>query len=497
MFPPLEDLARLLPEIVASGFACLIMLLDPFVGRRNKGWMARLALVGALGSVAAVFVQANYLGAGFYGLFLVDEFSVFLHALVFGVAALAVLGAYDYLEREGIQFGEYYALVLFAATGMGIMAGANELMTAFIGLEISSIASYILAGFRRNALKSNESAMKYFLLGSFATAFFLYGVALVYGATGTTALQSLRLTAGHAAGGAGALLVLGMGLMFVGLAFKVASAPFQLWTPDAYEGAPTPVTALFSSGPKAAAFALLARVLFTAFGAEALSDVWYWAVWISAALTMFAGNLAALVQTNVKRMLAYSSIAHAGYILVAIAARNELGLAALLFYLVTYSLVKIGAFTILAHLGEAGEKRLEIEEYAGLGWKRPATAGFLSLFLLSLLGLPLTAGFLGKLFVFDAALAAAHDAPPLYPVLSSSLVWLAILLAINSVIAAYYYLRVLVVLYFHEAAGEWQPAPMPAAVTAVVLLTAAGTIYLGLFPGLVMQFASVAATALR
>jgi NADH-quinone oxidoreductase subunit N len=497
MFPPLEDLARLLPEMVASGFACLIMLLDPFVSKRQKGWMARLALVGALGSVAAVFVQARHLGAGFYGLLLVDEFSVFLHALVFGVAALAVLGAYDYLEREGIQFGEYYALVLFAATGMGIMAGANELMTAFVGLEISSIASYVLAGFRRNALKSNESAMKYFLLGSFATAFFLYGVALVYGATGTTGLQSLRLTAGDATGGSGALLVLGMGLMFVGLAFKVASAPFQLWTPDAYEGAPTPVTALFSSGPKAAAFALLVRVLFTAFGANSLSDLWFWAVWISAALTMFAGNLAALVQTNVKRMLAYSSIAHAGYILVAIAARNELGLAAVLFYLVTYSLVKIGAFTILAHLGDAGEKRLELAEYAGLGWKRPATAAFLSLFLLSLLGLPVTAGFLGKLFVFNSALAAANSAPALYPVLSSSLVWLAILLAVNSVIAAYYYLRVIVVMYFHEDAGDWKPAPMPAAVTAVVLITAAGTVYLGIFPGFVMQFATVAAAALR
>ena len=496
MFPPMEDLLRLAPELIAAGVGTLIMVLDPLIGRTKKIWMARLALAGALASLVSFYWAGGLPGTAYYGLFLVDGFSIFLRVLIYAVVTLAILGSSDYLERENIQMGEYYALLLFASVGMGIMAGANELMTAFVGLEISSIASYVLAGFRRNALKSNEAAMKYFLLGSFATAFFLYGVAMVYGATGTTMLQVLAARLPQS----GVLMVLGMGMIFVGLAFKVASAPFQIWTPDAYEGAPTPVTALFASGPKAAAFALLLRIFFTAFAGPEYSDLWFWIIYASAVLTMFAGNLAALVQSNVKRMLAYSSIAHAGYILVAFAARNELGIAAVLFYLVTYSLVKIGAFTIIAHFGGAGEKRLDITDYAGLGWKRPVAAACLSLFLLSLLGLPVTAGFLGKLYVFNAALTAAKSAPALFPVLKTSMVWLAVLLAVNSVIAAYYYLRVIVAMYFHEGAREWTPQPMPLAVSLVVFLTAAGTLALGLLPGAinaVMHYASLGASALK
>jgi NADH-quinone oxidoreductase subunit N len=278
-------------------------------------------------------------------------------------------------------------------------------------------------------------------------------------------------------------------MIFVGLAFKVATVPFQLWTPDAYEGAPTPVTALLSSGPKAAAFVLTLRVFFTPFGG--VSDLWFWPIWISAVLTMFFGNFAALVQSNVKRMLAYSSIAHAGYILVGFAARSEIGVAAILYYLVAYTLMKVGAFTILAHLGEAGEKRLDIEDYAGLGVKQPAIAASLSLFLLSLLGLPVTAGFLGKFYVFQAALTAPGD-----PALRTALVWLAVIMAVNSVIGAYYYLRVIVAMYFHEGAKEWTPAPMPMAVSLVVLLTAAGTIYFGVFPNLMRSFAADGAASL-
>ncbi len=480
MFPSSDDLLRLLPEFMACGIGILIMLLDPFVGRARKIWIARLAFLGAVAALAGVWWMARNPGTGFYGLILVDDFSIFFHLLVYGAAPLVILGSYDYLEREGIQHGEYYALVLFATAGTGVMAGANELMTAFVGLEMSSIAGYVLAGFRRDALKSNESSMKYFLLGSFATAFFLYGVAMVYGASGTTFLQLLRPANGpqeHST-----LMVLGLGMIFVGLGFKVATAPFQLWTPDAYEGAPTPVTALLSSAPKAAAFAVMLRVFFTAFGD--MHDVWFWLIWVSAALTMFAGNLAALVQTNVKRMLAYSSIAHAGYIMVAFAASSELGIAAVLFYLVTYALVKIGAFTLIAHLGEAGERRLEISDYAGLGWKQPVSAAVLSLYLLSLLGLPPTAGFLGKLYVFNAAM-------------NSKLVWLAVLLAINSVLAAYYYLRVIVAMYFRDGAAEWKPAPVPMGVALVMILTAAGTIYLGIFPGIVNALASQAALAIR
>jgi NADH-quinone oxidoreductase subunit N len=284
-----------------------------------------------------------------------------------------------------------------------------------------------------------------------------------------------------------------MAMVFIGLAFKVAAVPFQLWTPDAYEGAPTPVTALLSSGPKAAAFAVMLRVFFTAFGSEQLAGAWFWALWISAVLTMFAGNLAALVQSNVKRMLAYSSIAHAGYILVAFAAQTGLGIAAVLFYLAAYALMKIGAFTVVSHLGESGERRLDIRDYAGLGVKQPFTAAALSLYLLSLLGLPVTAGFLGKLYIFNAAIDAA-SAPG---GLSQPMMALAILLAVNSVIAAYYYLRVIMAMYFQEATAEWTPQPLPIAVALVVVLTAAGTLYLGVLPNAVRYLAEQGAAALR
>ncbi len=472
MFPPLEDMYRLAPELVLCTFGMLVMLLEPFLSRKHKRWTATLALLGAGVALAATRLAAVHQGTAFSGLLRIDGFSVFLHVVIGAVAALVILGSADYLERENQQHGEYYALVLFATAGMGVMASAQELVTAFIGLEMSSISSYILASFRRDALKANESAMKYFLLGSFATAFFLYGVAMVYGGTGTTMLNQMDTASANPT-----LLKLGLGMIFVGLAFKVAAAPFQLWTPDVYEGAPTPVTALLSAGPKAAAFAVLLRIFATVFAANQL---WFWAFWITAVLTMFAGNLAALVQDNVKRMLAYSSIAHAGYILVAFAARNEIGTAAVLFYLVAYALMKLGAFTTIAHLGGAGERRLEINDFAGLGEQQPVAAACLSLYLLSLLGLPITAGFLGKFYIFNAAL-------------KSHLVWLAVLLAINSVIGAYYYLRIIVVMYMREPQRQWPPLPIPSAVALVLVLTAAGTIYLGLFPNQVMGFATQAA----
>jgi NADH-quinone oxidoreductase subunit N len=300
MFPARDDLLRLAPEFVLCISGMLLMLVEPFVTRARRGVLASLATLGAGLALGAIYYPATRPGAAFSGLLQVDGFSVFIHAIVGFVALLVVLGSPDYLERENIQHGEYYALVLFATAGMGIMSSAAELMTAFIGLEMSSISTYILAGYRRDAPRSNESAMKYFLLGSFATAFFLYGVALVYGATGTTELTHMTLTALPEAR---TLFKVGLALMFVGLAFKVAAAPFQLWTPDVYEGAPTPVTALMSAGPKAAAFALLLRILASVSGA---ASFWFWALWISAVLTMFVGNLAAVVQTNVKRMLAYS-----------------------------------------------------------------------------------------------------------------------------------------------------------------------------------------------
>jgi len=482
MNPAHQDLLRLAPEIVLCATGILLMLVEPFLNAPRRNVLVSLAVLGSGLALLATLYPAAHPGMAFSGLLRIDGYSVFLHVVVETVALLVVLGSADYLDREGIQHGEYYALLLFATAGMGVMASAAELMTAFIGLETSSISTYILAGYRRDTARSNESSMKYFLLGSFATGFFLYGIALIYGATGTTQLAQMSLSA---IPGAATLLNLGLALLLVGLAFKVAAAPFQLWTPDVYEGAPAPVTALMSTGPKAAAFALLLRILATV---TAASSLWFWALWVSAVLTMFAGNFAALAQSNVKRMLAYSSIAHAGYVLVALTAaaasdQIDLGIAAVLYYLAVYALMKLGAFLLVSQMGGDTERLTEMDHFRGLGMRQPVAAACFSLFLLSLLGLPLTAGFLGKFYIFNAALAA-------------HLVWLAVVLAINSVIGAFYYLRVIVVMYMRDPAEEWQPAQMPWAVTFVLLVAAAGTFYLGLFPGRVMGFASRAALSL-
>jgi NADH-quinone oxidoreductase subunit N len=478
MFPRTDDVLRALPELIWCGFGMLAMLLQPFV--RSRHFFTVLALVGAVGGTGAAFVAGATPGEGFYGLIQSDVFSFFFRLLIGLVAVLVVLAANSYLERENLPFAEFYALLLFATAGMGVLASARELLTAFIGLELSSISSYILAGFRRDSTKSSEASLKYFLLGSFATAFFLYGIALVYGATGTTNLGRM-----DDADPGSSLLKLGLSMILIGIGFKVAAAPFQIWTPDVYEGAPTPVTALFSAGPKAAAFALLLRIFASV---PAATHFWFWAFWVLAALTMFAGNLGALLQTNVKRLLAYSSIAHAGYILVAFAAvtfmANDLNggatpaYAAVLFYLLSYALVKIGAFTIVSEIGGMGEKNLTLDDYAGLAQRQPIAAAALSLYLLSLLGLPVTAGFFGKFYIFKAAV-------------NSHLIWLAVLMAVNSVIGAYYYLRVIVVMYMREGSAEAMaaaPVRFPVAVNVVLAVTAIGTVYFGLFPNQVLNF---------
>ncbi len=476
MFPSQADLMRLAPEIVLCAMGILIMVAEPFAGHAGRKVLDVLAAIGAAGALAAVWLPAHNTGTAFSNLLRIDPFSVFVHAIIGVSAFLVILAAPSYLERENLPHGEFFALILFAAAGMGVMASSQELITAFVGLEVSSISSYILASYRRDVPRSNEAAMKYFLLGSFATAFFLYGIALIYGASGTTVLPQVDAATAQVT-----LLTLGLALVFVGLAFKVAAAPFQLWTPDVYEGSPSPVTALLSSAPKAAAFALFLRIFITI---EHASNLWFWAIWISAALTMFVGNLTAAVQSNVKRMLAYSSVAHAGYILVAFAARNVIGTAAVLFYLTAYALMKVGAFTTLAWLGGTGEEFLDIDDYAGLASARPVAAACFSFFLLSLLGLPVTAGFLGKFYIFDAAIHA-------------HLIWLAILLAINSIIGAYYYLRVIVAMYMRKPTRTISAEKIPFGVAAVLTLAAAGTLYLGLFPSRVMGFAIQAAQYIR
>jgi len=399
--------------------------------------------------------------------------------LVIGVGLLAIFCSTEYLRREGAPGGEFYALILFSIVGQSIMAASNELIMIFIGLEISSIASYILAGYLRDDARNNESALKYFLLGSFATAFLLYGIAWIYGITGSTNLMEIRRVL--ISGGAPSIALVGAAaaLMFVGFGFKISAAPFQVWAPDVYQGAPAPVSAFLSVGPKAAAFAILIRVFMTAFGPIAAR--WEPFIWACALATMIVGNFAAIQQSNIKRLLAYSSIAHAGYVLVAVTAHSEIGSAAAMFYLAAYAFTNFGAFAVVTYVARKGEKHVRIEDFAGLAQRQPMMAAMLTIFLLSLIGVPLTGGFFGKFYIFKAALDA-------------HLVWLTVLGLLNSAVAAYYYLRVLVVMYMNEpmeSVDELLPAG--AAMKVAVYGSAVGTLLLGIFPSFVLDFASKAA----
>jgi NADH-quinone oxidoreductase subunit N len=415
---------------------------------------------------------------------LVDGFATFFRVLVIAAGLLAALGSFQYLRREDADSGEYYALLMFSIAGQCLMASANDLIIAFIGLEISSIASYVLAGYLRRSALASEASLKYFLLGSFATAFFLYGVAWVYGLAGSTDLFRVRgALVMPGPFGSPALFSAAAALIFAGLAFKVSTWPFQSWAPDVYQGAPAPVAAFLSAGPKAAAFAVLLRVFVTAFGP--MLPRWEPLLWLAALLTMIIGNFAALVQTNIKRLLAYSSIAHAGYVLVAVTSHSEVGTAAAMFYLAAYALMNLGAFAVVAHVCGKGERNVELRDFDGLAARQPVTAALLAVFLLSLIGVPLTAGFFGKFYVFRAAL-------------QSHLVWLTVLGLLNSAVAAYYYLRILVVMYMHEppeAAADL--SPFGGSLGAAVWVSAAGTLILGVFPSLILDFAARSAPVVR
>jgi NADH-quinone oxidoreductase subunit N len=477
MIPPGEDYIRILPELILTVFGMAVMLLDPLLperaSRRPLGW---LAFLGTLLAAAASVYQILYPGLAFFAMVRVDSFSIFFHVLITLLAATVILASFEYLDQQEIHGGEFYGLVLLGAVGMVLMSSAVELVLIFIALEISSISTYILAGFRRRVAASAEASLKYFLLGSFATAFFLYGVALMFGATGTTSIQALAaaLRAPHTP----SLAYVAVAFLFVGLGFKVASAPFHVWTPDVYEGAPAPVVALMSTAPKAAAFAVLLRIFFAA-----NAPGWFWLVWVSAALTMTLGNLGALVQTNIKRMLAYSSIAHAGYLLVAFAAAGQVGVSAAIFYTAAYGAMNLGAFAVITYFARAGERYVTLDDYAGLGRRSPALAAALAIFLLSLIGIPITGGFFAKFYVFTAAF-------------QSHLTGLVILGVINSAIAAYYYLRVLVVMYMREAREEAPLAPVPTAMMAAIAACALVTLWLGVLPGPVLDYASRAASDL-
>jgi NADH-quinone oxidoreductase subunit N len=482
MPPTAADYVRILPEIVLSVWGMIVMFVEPILpaGRSRKG-LGIFSALGAVMAIAATFYQAQpqFAGFGFNHMLRVDHFSVFFHLVVLLVALATILMSLDYLPFQKIDHGEYYALILLGSVGMCLMSSAVELVLIFIALEISSIASYILAGFRRHAAESAESSMKYFLLGSFATAFFLYGVALLYGATGSTNVFDIATTLNQT-GRIEPLAYVAVALIFTGLGFKVACAPFHIWTPDVYEGAPSPVVAFMSTAPKAAAFAVLIRLVI-----DTASPHWFWVIWIAAVLSMCVGNLGAILQSNVKRMLAYSSIAHAGYLMVAFASASnrELGISAAMFYSAAYAAMNVGAFAVITQMAGSGERFSQIDDYSGLGKRSPILAATLTFFLLSLIGIPITGGFFAKFYVFSAALR-------------THLIWLTIIGVANSGMGSYYYLRLIVRMYMFEPRTE-APAPKVQLGMALALaISLIATLWLGVLPNVVLHYTQGAPTIL-
>lgn len=478
------NLLALLPEYVLTVAAVVIMMVEsvmkPGVSRKPLGWLAILSTVAA--GVISYSQLAMGTLAAFSGTVKVDAFSVFFHLLIAGIVIATLLSSLDYFDGKASHAGEYFSLVLFGAVGMMLMTCSVELLMVFIGLEISSISTYIMAGFRKSQASASESSIKYFLLGSFATAFFLYGIALAFGATGTTSLTAIAAALGGTATPRMALLALAM--MIVGLGFKVSAAPFHVWTPDVYQGAPAPVVGLMSTAPKAAAFAVLLRITF--FGFTSMSHRWMLMLWILAALSMTIGNLGALMQRDVKRMLAYSSIAHAGYLLVAFTALPSQGIAAACFYTASYAAMNVGAFIVVTEAAGFQESLRTVEDYQGLSLRRPILAALLAFFLLSLIGIPFTAGFFGKFYVFTGALQAGK-------------VWLAVIGLINSGVACYYYLRLLASVYSRrEDQAEVARTTGSTSVAAgiALALTAAATLLLGVVPGRVLHLAQSAGSSL-
>ena len=480
--PSADDLLRFSPEIILTIAGTLLMVLEPAFGRRAPKMFGHISIVAFLAAILGALGGQSVAGFSFSNLLIVDGYATFFRVLVLVIGILAVLLSYRYLDRELAETGEYHALLLFCVAGQCLMVASNDLIMIFIGLEISSIATYILAGYLRNDKRNNESALKYFLLGSFATAFLLYGIAVIYGVSGSTKLDEIRTALSHP-GVSTAAVAVAAALMIVGLGFKISGAPFQMWAPDVYQGAPAPVSVFMATGPKAAAFAVFLRIFMTSF--QQIASDWEPLIWISALLSMTMGNFAALTQNNLKRLMAYSAIAHAGYILVAFAAKSDGSAAAVMFYLAAYALMNVGAFAVIIHICGKGERHLRVEDLAGLGRTQPFTAALLTVFLLSLIGVPLTGGFFGKFYIFRAAL-------------ESNLIWLTVLGLLNSAVAAYYYLRLMVVMYMYEP-GEVATTlePLSLGLRAALVLPAIGTFFLGILPGAVLNFARASAVFSR
>jgi NADH-quinone oxidoreductase subunit N len=472
------NLTPILPECFLSVVAMVLLLVNVFVPSDRKAYLSYLSFGGIL--VAGVMVVAGW-GQhieSFSGSVVLDNFATFFKMIFLVSAGLAILISDQYMEREGCNHGELYPLILFTVVGMMLMASGTDLMTVFLGLEVMSVALYVLAGFNRNNTKSNEAGLKYFLLGCFSTGFLLYGMALTYGATGSTNIAKIAAVVGQMSlPSANIMLVAGMLLMLTGFAFKVAAAPFHMWTPDVYEGAPTPMTAFMSAGPKAAGFAAALRIFLVAL--PTLQVEWSQVLWILAVLTMTIGNITALRQDNIKRMLAYSSIAHAGYALVGFAAGNGTGTAGILFYMLSYAFMNIGAFAIIILIAKKGETNGNVQDFAGLGTKHPVLAAAMTIFLFSLAGMPPTAGFIGKFYLFSGAIQKGY-------------IWLAVIGVLNSAASVYYYLRVMVYMYMKDSTEEFDWMQVTAPMALCVAISVLGSLIPGIVPSLILQFAQQA-----
>ena len=462
------DIVAIAPVAITSLAAFVVITIEA-LREKSEGLISWISLAGLLLAGLTALAAIPDRGTAFSGMVTTGGFSAFFGALFSIAGLLSLMLARDYISKEEIRHGEYFAMVLFAIVGMMLMAAAADLVILFLGLELMSVSFYVLAGFARHRATSNEAALKYFLLGAFATGFLLYGIALVYGSTGSTNLAVIGERSGTVPGST--TLMIGFGLLLIGLAFKVAAVPFHMWVPDVYEGAPTTVTAFMSTGGKAAAFASM-MLVFTPVLISTLLPVRE-VLAVVAALSMIVGNLIAISQVSIKRMLAYSSIAHAGYILTGVVAANAAGSNGVVFYLAAYTVMNIGAFGVLSVLESPDGQNLTFDDYAGLPARRPVLAGLMALFMFSLTGIPPFAGFFGKYYVFAGAVEAGYT-------------WLAILGVLMSVISAYYYLRLVVLMYFKDQASAMEASPSKLGMAALVICALA-VLEFGIFPSTILN----------
>jgi NADH-quinone oxidoreductase subunit N len=483
VFISLTDLTPIIPEIIVLLTAGTVLLVDLFAANKNRS--LTLAVTTIIGLLLAMYAETQLHGkgiTGFYGTVVADDFSILFEFIYMSVAIMTVFVSRHYIAENEMNFGEYYVLLLTAVSGMMFMTSALDLLVIFIGLEVMSISSYILVGMKRKVAEANEAALKYLLLGAFSTGFLLYGISLLYGATGSTLLPTVIAEIQQNASG-NPLVIVGLALVVVAMCFKIAIVPFHMWTPDVYTGAPTPVTGFLSGAAKAAGFAVFIRVLMTGIPLDGAN--WENLLWILAVLTMTVGNVMALRQNEVKRMLAFSSIAHAGYVLVAVVVGSTSAISGVIFYSCAYALMGTGAFGILT-IRDAGRVPRTFDDLAGYGKRNPTLAILMSLFIFSLVGLPLTGGFIGKLQIFSAALQEGW-------------IWLTVIAILNSALSVYYYLRVVMFMYMREGAlpeGTVVSGNTSGFAMTGLLGTALAVLYLGVFPDRILELASLSILAL-